>query len=529
MSFPRPTPVDAFPTSTSTTQAETEAVLRKHIAADPARASILAKKAHMQFLVRNLVQGFPSGYTSQDASQPWLMFWLVQAFSVLQVGIDPGNRQRIINKILATQHPDGGFAGGPGQSAHLLPNYAAICTLAIVGRPGPGGGWDQIDRKKMYQFFMSLKQSDGSFLVGRHAEVDVRGIYCLLIVATLLDILTPELVDGTASFIASCQTYEGGFASASQPYYAVPSIPPSSSPSLETPPLRVLDNPRPALGEAHGGYTFCALAAWVLLQPFENTAAHAVATEPRIDQARLLRWLVMMQGSEIELGGFKGRTNKLVDGCYSWWCGGAFALLESLGVGAGADADAKRDAAKERRESADEEVEVEGEGEQWDDADDSLFNRRALQEYLLYAGQHPAGGLRDKPPKNADAYHTMYCLSGISSAQHRVSLSAERRAQISAAWDATKFYAPSGAGDVDTRMSTLPADIRQKVFEDALAWSEEEGGSIIVGGAENRVNATHPVFNLTITHVEGMMQYFYGQTVPPRPRPRARPGPAAKA
>ena len=39
-----------------------------------------------------------------------------------------------------------------------------------------------------------------------------------------------------------------------------------------------------------------------------------------------------MQGVDIELGGFKGRTNKLVDGCYSWWCGGAFSLLEALGV-----------------------------------------------------------------------------------------------------------------------------------------------------------------------------------------------------
>lgn len=30
---------------------------------------------------------------------------------------------------------------------------------------------------------------------------------------------------------------------------------------------------------------------------------------------------------------------------------------------------------------------------------DALLNRRALQEYILYAGQHAAGGLRDKPPK----------------------------------------------------------------------------------------------------------------------------------
>jgi len=54
---------------------------------------------------------------------------------------------------------------------------------------------------------------------------------------------------------------------------------------------------------------------------------------PKIALKTLLRWLVHMQGVDIELGGFKGRSNKLVDGCYSWWCGGSFALLEALGVG----------------------------------------------------------------------------------------------------------------------------------------------------------------------------------------------------
>ncbi|KAL4063931.1 hypothetical protein V8B97DRAFT_1437204 [Scleroderma yunnanense] len=33
---------------------------------------------------------------------------------------------------------------------------------------------------------------------------------------------------------------------------------------------------------------------------------------------RLIWWLLQMKGGEIELGGFCGRTNKLVDGCYSW-------------------------------------------------------------------------------------------------------------------------------------------------------------------------------------------------------------------
>jgi protein farnesyltransferase subunit beta len=51
---------------------------------------------------------------------------------------------------------------------------------------------------------------------------------------------------------------------------------------------------------------------------------------PELNLRTLRRWLVQMQGNERELGGFKGRTNKLVDGCYSWWVGGAFALLTAV-------------------------------------------------------------------------------------------------------------------------------------------------------------------------------------------------------
>lgn len=86
-----------------------------------------------------------------------------------------------------------------------------------------------------------------------------RGTYCLLVTATLLDILTPELVKGTAEFLRSCQTYEGGFASSSHPYY-----------SAEGEEPQVLSEVRPTLGEAHGGYTSCAIASWMMLQPFQK-------------------------------------------------------------------------------------------------------------------------------------------------------------------------------------------------------------------------------------------------------------------
>jgi protein farnesyltransferase subunit beta len=163
--------------------------------------------------------------------------------------------------------------------------------------------------------------------------------------------LTPELLEGVPAFIKSCQTYEGGFSSASQPYF---------SPEPEGPPT-LLDFPRPPLGEAHGGYTFCSLASWIMLQPYLSMQEPSFQ-RPILNFKTLLRWLVQMQGSEVELGGFKGRTNKLVDGCYSWWVGGCFALLSSLGIVGSHGHDRDHEPAT-----------VHQEDEAWDDVDGWLF------------------------------------------------------------------------------------------------------------------------------------------------------------
>lgn len=40
------------------------------------------------------------------------------------------------------------------------------------------------------------------------------------------------------------------------------------------------------------------------------------------------KWAVSLQ-MPLE-GGFQGRPNKLVDGCYSFWVGGLFPLLEAI-------------------------------------------------------------------------------------------------------------------------------------------------------------------------------------------------------
>lgn len=176
-------------------------------------------------------------------------------------------------------------------------------------------------------------------------------MYCLLAVATLLNILTPELVAGTSEFIATCQTYEGGFCNASFPGWAQH----HSSTSPIDPSI-----PRPPLGEAHGGYTFCGTASWAFLQPYIKTSYRGSGNvKPEVNLKALLRWTVQMQGSSIELGGFKGRTNKLVDGCYSWWVGGCAGVVEGLiGEGVGKSED--------KAHATDVPTEPDGE---WDDVD----------------------------------------------------------------------------------------------------------------------------------------------------------------
>ena len=46
------------------------------------------------------------------------------------------------------------------------------------------------------------------------------------------------------------------------------------------------------------------------------------------------------------------------------------------------------------------------------------YNVEALQLWLLRCCQANKGGMRDKPGKPPDYYHTCYCLSGLSSSQN---------------------------------------------------------------------------------------------------------------
>lgn len=300
---------------------------------------------HATYLLNGL-GNLSSGYVSLDASRPWLTYWITHSLELLgpEYALQGDRADDVVNFLKLCQTPGeiGGFAGGPypGQSAHLAPTYAAVNTLVTIGTPQ---AYAAINRASLRNFLRRMKREDGSFCMHDDGECDVRGVYTALAVASLTNLLDDEIRQGAAEWIASCQTYEGGIG-------ATPGE------------------------EAHGGYTFCGLAAMVLLGQVEMLRIPA-----------LTRWLVERQMAVH--GGFQGRTNKLVDGCYSFWQGGAFPLLEA--------------ALQQRAELPSGGIA-------------SLFSTDGLLDYIFMCCQQPNGGLRDKPGRGRDYYHTCYCLSGLA-------------------------------------------------------------------------------------------------------------------
>ncbi|KAI7899408.1 terpenoid cyclases/protein prenyltransferase alpha-alpha toroid [Cokeromyces recurvatus] len=397
---------DNLPTDTSIEQKRTEdSVLEKfvpyapnNIRKLPLESIELDRKKHIAFLKRGLA-GLGRWGAALDASKPWVAYWILHSLELLEYELDVSIISRTIETCKSWQLPTGGFGGGGDQLAHLATTYAAINSLAIIGTKE---AYEVINRETLYRFLMSMKQPDGSFTMHKGGEIDIRGSYCALSVALLTNLLTPELTENCIEFIRKSQTYEGGI------------------------------GPYPGK-EAHNGYTFCGLAAMEILEGM---------SELRLDS--LTYWCSSRQMS-LE-GGFQGRTNKLVDGCYSFWGAGDFPIIR----------------AEQSRQTL-------------NNTYDYLFDREALQEYILLCCQSELGGLIDKPGKSPDFYHTCYCLSGLSIAQHSI--------RYHPVLDVTKGLR-------------------------SLLWTYENE-FVIVGHIDNLLAPTHPVHNITLRSVRNMIQYFY--------------------
>lgn len=98
-----------------------------------------------------------------------------------------------------------------------------------------------------------------------------------------------------------------------------------------------------------------------------------------LDVAQLISWLSSRQYAPE--GGFSGRTNKLVDGCYSHWVGGCWPLIEA--ALSGSTVASAQSAEKFNLPSYQQ----------------SLYSREGLIRYTMCCCQDLSkrGGLRDKP------------------------------------------------------------------------------------------------------------------------------------
>ncbi|KAL8948562.1 MAG: hypothetical protein Q9222_005258 [Ikaeria aurantiellina] len=347
---------DELETETSQLQDETiqECLpyLARCLSSDPDEQSdfttlpTLARDEHIQFLHRSLGT-MPSAFVGYDAARPWIVYWVLTALSLLGEDVSQ-YRERVTKTFSSMQNASGGFSGGHGQISHCAPSYAAILSLAMVGGTE---SLNLIDRKALWHWLGQIKQQDGGFRVCINGEEDVR--YGSLVLARKAGL--ESFMDGLPEYMSRCQTFEGGI---------------SGSPQTE----------------AHGAYAFCALACLSIL------GAPHVMISGYLDINRLISWLSSRQSAPE--GGFSGRTNKLVDGCYSHWVGGCWPLLEAAIDGPATGGPITKSPKP------------------------SLYSQSALAMYITACCQAESGGLRDKPSKYPDAYHSCYTLAGLSSLQN---------------------------------------------------------------------------------------------------------------
>lgn len=390
--------------------------LQPQVTIDDSRHKLLRAK-HEKF-IRDSIQGLPGKFKSLDSSRPWFALWCLNSLDILDCEISQELKDRTLDTLLrlqctkrtiTTHSGSGGFCGGSHQIPHLAATFAVVMAIAMIGGDD---AYNAIDRHAMYKWLMEMKTSNGAFSLHTGGEIDVRGVYCAVVVASVLNIMTPELIKGVPEFIAQCQTCEGGI------------------------------GPFPGV-EAHGGYTLCGLAALEILGRTDV-----------LDISRLAKWMCARQMA-FE-GGFSGRTNKLVDGCYSYWVGGTFPLLQrALGR---------------------------------TDKDGYMCDRKALQRYILACCQDlKFGGLRDKPGKPADLYHTMYCLVGLSLSQHYVGVDPNQ--------------------EIGDTKSVFSVPVRM------MQWGVKPKGLLVLGQKSCMVKPVHPVYGIPFKPLASMIKYFY--SLPP--------------
>ncbi|KAI0754575.1 terpenoid cyclases/Protein prenyltransferase [Daedaleopsis nitida] len=268
-------------------------------------AHTLAKGKHASHSRRCLI-GLPFSQVEVDPSRIALIFYCLGALDIL--GAIESQSSEIDRETwrdwLWEQHISGihgaGFRPSPFitpedyngdlseyDTPHLVMTYTALLCLAMLR-----DDFSKLDRPGLLRFLRSCQQEDGSFsALPTGGESDLRMLYCAFAISSFLDDWSGIDVDRAIAYIQRCYSYEGGY---------------GQTPS----------------GEALGGTSYCAIAA--LHMAPDTPASPRDARLTGVQRARTVRWLVQNQ---TDSGGFSGRTGKIADACYCFWCGAALDIL----------------------------------------------------------------------------------------------------------------------------------------------------------------------------------------------------------
>jgi protein farnesyltransferase subunit beta len=93
----------------------------------------LQRDRHARYAAAGLGR-LPAGFSSLDASRPWIVYWVLHSLALLRAPLPDGiESSDVVAFLSACKAAGGGYGGGPGQMAHLAPTYAAVCALLTLG------------------------------------------------------------------------------------------------------------------------------------------------------------------------------------------------------------------------------------------------------------------------------------------------------------------------------------------------------------------------------------------------------------
>ena len=127
---------------------------------------------------------------------------------------------------------------------------------------------------------------------------------------------------------------------------------------------------------------------------------------------------------------------------------------------------------------------------------DWLCRQEAVQAYTTLCCQNAQGGLKDKPTKGPDPYHTMYSLAGNSIMQHRSDYD-----RLHADTPEAKEFRAAFDGNYG---NMLHKDASMEERDKA----EADMTTMFAGVLSNKLRRLNPVFNVRFDYVEKAKAYY---------------------